>query len=492
MSRDFGAADMPNAPFILLRSYVTAAFRDQKDQLGAPDSTNPLLDIDPANSSSTIPVSVVEPGLRAHRTDIFSFFARDRFPRMTGGGTVSSGVQPFVADMATQEAWIWYGHLKLPDNNGSFSAGTNPGAFTFTGNPNNFYSSQWLLGRVAMLLHEEDESSNEIITTQTVLDQSGNAAIGSPIKTHQTHYTVDGTDLAPLSYQSRIFPPYAGHAATDYLLESSRYDLAGTSMVAFKPILKNYITANPNPPAGSEWWEQLMLGRRFQASPFALKSGSQARLTPDNVAQQVPVFLANCTQFIVEYAGDFIAQDTDSASPTYGALLDACVDGSTSPVSYKPVFQGVRQGTDGEIDFVLVPDPITPTIKRKQIRWYGFPRDTNGNGTISVNEGDVCPLRDTIHLIPSGTPAWSGVSVPFEKMASSTLAEQPDYSASGVVAASRAVNGPPYLSLPGDYTCAWGPDDPIRPSMIRIVIGLDDPNGHLSQTQFFEFVFKVQ
>src|SRR5262245_24209037 len=37
MSRDFGAADMRNAPFVILRSRRVAAFRDQQDRLNDSD-----------------------------------------------------------------------------------------------------------------------------------------------------------------------------------------------------------------------------------------------------------------------------------------------------------------------------------------------------------------------------------------------------------------------------------------------------------------------
>jgi hypothetical protein len=49
--------------------------------------------------------------------------------------------------------------------------------------------------------------------------------------------------------------------------------------------------------------------------------------------------------------------------------------------------------------------------------------------------------------------------------------------------------------LPKDfiYRAAWGPDvSTPKPSYIRIVMSLDDPNGHLNGGQTYEYVFRLQ
>src|SRR3954464_14171425 len=74
--------------------------------------------------------------------------------------------------MTADEAWVWYGHLWLPNNNGAWPAPSNattpsvtfPGESTYSGNPsatiannpNNYYATQWILGRVAILLAQPD------------------------------------------------------------------------------------------------------------------------------------------------------------------------------------------------------------------------------------------------------------------------------------------------------------------------------------------------
>jgi hypothetical protein len=45
---------------------------------------------------------------------------------------------------------------------------------------------------------------------------------------------------------------------------------------------------------------------------------------------------------------------------------------------------------------------------------------------------------------------------------------------------------------PGEhYTCAWGPNDTVKPSLIRIIVTLADPAGRLPDGQTFEFVINL-
>ena len=187
------------------------------------------------------------------------------------------------------------------------------------------------------------------------------------------------------------------------VFESSRYDLAGTSIDAFRSRLFTDINTSSSYP----WFRYLMgfddiiavnptgtavTGGRFQASPF-----STSPITAQQVASQSPIFLPACTQFIVEYAGDYFSQEQEYSPPgsttvdaNYGQIIDSYDVG----------------GTDGQIDFI-----VDRATKKRQIRWYGLPRDTNGpevgvpdghvigwsgaTSTLTPNQLiDVVPLRD--------------------------------------------------------------------------------------------------
>src|SRR5689334_10526929 len=71
------------------------------------------------------PVLPTTPNDRAHRLDTMSFFSRGRFERQTGND------DEFVSDMSSNEAWIWYGHLRM-NSLGTFSASQDPGQGTIS------------------------------------------------------------------------------------------------------------------------------------------------------------------------------------------------------------------------------------------------------------------------------------------------------------------------------------------------------------------------
>src|SRR5206468_740365 len=82
----------------------------------------------------------------------------------------------------------------------------------------------------------------------------------------------------------------------------------------------------------------------------------------DVAARAVPAFITSCSQFMVEYAGDFLEQDNDPNSPTYGQVTNA----------YFP------------LDFATPTAPATDGVTDFIVQW----NDANGNGLIDVNERD--------------------------------------------------------------------------------------------------------
>lgn len=408
--RDFSTADMTNAPCIVVRSFSTKAFASRQDYLGAIDQGDPLNDTDSTGATLTHLIGDVDS--RIHRTDLLMFFSRDTFARQTGDFR-------YLDDMSCQEAMLWYGHLNLPDDSGVFSTTTNPGAGASGTNPNNFFASQWILGRLAILLQEPLAGN---ITTYKY--------VPSFTATNHQYIRGSGSSLDPLAHDSAA-------TTSGYTLEQSRYDLAGTSMGGYKQILTNYLASNP----AGHWWDSMMSGWRFQARPFVLGAAGQ-RLSPADVALQAPIFLSNCTQFAVEFAGDFVRQN-----PSTGAFIDAV--------------------PDGEIDYYM-----PGAGKPKQIRWYGYPRNTSdptNTLAIKASEGDVVPVRD-----------FASAQQTFERELPTTTAQ--DYQTIAY----------PSSGAPPIYTCAWGPSDTNRPSLFRIVISVDDPNGRFAEPLTFEYVFKVQ
>jgi type II secretory pathway pseudopilin PulG len=482
MYRDFSNIAGDDAPFLIIHSRTQPAFRNKQDMLAdtdfnpaAPDPTKILttdLDGKDTDNDGNVEgdVSVVGERVQAamynsrnHRTDIIQFFAHDLFRRQTGNlGT-------YVADQSSLEATIWYGHLWLPDGSGSFNANTLPGAGSPTSNPNNYFASQWILGRQAILLNKKDASGNIVdgaLNNQDFIDVTG------------------ALPLSPLQYASTATQKTTG--TLPYQIQDSRYDLAATSMADFRTVLDTYIANNTSP----SWWSLMMAAntQRFRASSVVFKPIDSVQS-----AKMTPIFLPGCTQFIVEYAGDFVRQDNNTALSTYGNVIDGYFDPTTGPnFTVKP------GGTDGVIDYIVM-DPVT---KRTQIRWYGLPRDTNGDGSIAgppfasggggANLKDVVPLRDVLKASTgTGSASYTGnVSAPFERLAlvpgpGSTLTPRPSY---------LNPTGPTAQNMqPGEYyTCAWGPRDKVKPSMIRITIVLDDPSGRLGEGKTYEYVFKIQ
>jgi hypothetical protein len=222
-------------------------------------------------------------------------------------------------------------------------------------------------------------------------------------------------------------------------------------------------------------------------------------MTSEAMSQMAPVLAPAVSQFIVEFAGDFVSQADN------GTAADGSVgfkpDGTALPAGqgcYYDVATGlpIPAGQDGKIDFI-VKNPGTANAVRS-IRWYGMPRSTTGNTTINVGNGDVCPLRDTVRLAAGYN---SIVNTPIERIAPATQGTGPgsnllpntfvntpgDYNT-----VTKANGGMPSAATGGFfYICAWGPYDTVRPKLIRIVMTLEDTTGRLPDGQTYEYVFSL-
>ncbi len=535
----------PNAACLIINNIAVPAFRDRADEagdkgVGVISSSSPsyrrelTIDIDgDGNEGDTKkPGEVISPltyNFRNHRIDVLSFFARDVFPRQTGNNGF------ITADMSSDEAWIWYGHLWLPDNNGAYKVDTNGTPITFPGmggsaslNPNNYYATQFVLGRVAMLLREKNQDAVGGI----INDDNGKS---QRFIDRQNPYPPRSAgpyanELEPLSANAQAASIPSDSQA--FALRHSRFDLAATRISSFNYKLQSYlapasgnVTGFYSSPASGNvaWWEQLMAGTptlpsanqfpapasanandaiagRFHCEPFAQKP-----LGAIAMAKASPYFLQGCSQFTVEFAGDFVTQNNDpsdctpsppfAASPssndgTYGEVLSAVSDGVLDfyvDKSSDPAYVANTPGTEN------------PGLWRRQIRWYGLPRDTNGDAVaqgwyaragrpLTNNDmPDVVPVRDVVRscVYGGGFQTFNGFG--FEKIINplAPSGSNGNY-ADLTLAQTIEASGNP---IPA-YTCAFGPND-ARVKLIRITITLTDSTGRLPDGITYQYIFTV-
>ena len=459
-----------NGPCIIIRSQQMYAFRNLQDELSDRDfvpgtamtSTQgkgfiSSVDIDsdgtegePAVRGERIPPTATN--TRSHRIDELMFFANHMFHRQTGAGgrLTSSG--------SSKEAFVWYGHLQLANNqptpayynpgeaDGGTSGSVETGGPAGAGarNDNNRYATQWTLGRVPILLI--GDTIDPVNPPPSYLGRAGNNL--SPL-----------ADMSVVQYSPNERPP----AGSPPQIHRSVCDVAQTSIADYRGLLSD----RRNWSSGAEWWDTVAK-TRFWANPSPLRPLDAAK-----ISRTAPIFVQGCTQFIVEYAGDFLSQ--------------VQTPGSTEGRITGHVFSTTGSG-DGVTDFVVL-NPGTPAAIRRT-RWYGMPRNVDtsddgqtgpgmirgGNGTSDTNQLiDVDPLRDVL-------ASFGGVGAPsFEPDIDQLLPARANYA-----------DGNPV----GRYVAAWSPSDLSygslrKPTMMRITIVVDDPDGRMTEGQRYEYVFKL-
>ena len=448
-----GLVNGDDSPGLVIISQSVPTFRNRPDQQqdrdGLPNTLN-----DTAGNGSLRTMSWSDVNYRMHRVDRICFFTRGSFHRQT------ADAPSYVSGTSASEAFVWMGHLALPNNAAvnSWNAAkpaspTDPNGRYFRpaeppvpgpnagskANDNNYFATDWALGRQVILL--ASLPPNASVSNL----ENGFAAVGQN----------------PLSL---LQPAVSGR--TDHQpLFASRYDLAYTTIDSYRQL----------EGSSNVWWEGMggvqpplnvpNFDIRYYANPFPQKprvsDPQPAAWMSAAVAQTTPVFIRGCTQFIVEFAGDFVTQNPDGTIPQNG------------------------NQPDGQIDFNV--DRLTGA---HSIRWYGFPRnagdETNANQpTIGVVNGPtgyqfgVCPLHDTTKFAGNTQPAPE--RPPFLASQNNYVNWQSSYNANATY---------PY-SQP--YIVAWGPDTAgfPKPKMIRITIAVDDPAGHLNTEQTYEYVFNL-
>lgn len=492
---------MKNAPLFYIRSGVAStptswgAFTTEAERSSDRDAgTNPDAPLtQDFNSNGTEGdanvigeiTSLAQYNSRNHRVDVIGFPANGLFRRHTANdGSYSSNT-------TSQDAFIFYGHVNLP----TFTGGTPPVVYFQPGDPaagnvNNSLASQWILGRVALLMRDLTGGEAHI-------------ARNFPAR-----------PLSPLRWDS-----LSSDTPTRFL-QDSRYDLVNASLEQVRQdvadIRANVGATNFEWPR-STWWQPLVYTLTVAANPGPPGDGTipltdpvsrfncnpriAKPITSESMAKAMPVLLNNCSQFAVEYAGDFLTQNNNQY----------VYNNATPPtLVYNPDWGTVTAlEPDGVIDYVVDHSKVTNTDYNvaARTRWYGLPRDTNDDGIISgfannpsyqrarydtsvqytnFSSGnelvDVVPLRDVVATIrdPSNGngqlyPNFFGAA--FER-------ELPFYAPGGEYMSGLA-NAPANVKNAFRYTCVWVNSSP---KMIRIALKLEDPAGRLPEGQWYEYV----
>ncbi|HEX2970912.1 MAG TPA: prepilin-type N-terminal cleavage/methylation domain-containing protein [Tepidisphaeraceae bacterium] len=464
-TRDFShAVPAWEMPFLTIFSMQQFAFRNRADMNNDPDGNPHTMDVNnDGNENNTNLGEYIHPFIyndRNHRVDRIGFFARDSanpFECQTGNlvPTNSSDPIPLISPDKSEEAYVWYGHLRLPtmppkaNKDIQMRGGLyyDPGWGNAQDNLKNFFSDDWCFGRAAILLKD-----------------FGNV-------TSENYICPSSTLLSPLGEGSRN-----ASAARQWAIEESRFDVANTSIRLFREDFAS-IALNDLIDA---------MGYRFNCKPWAMRGTAGDSINMgDEMALTVPFVQRGVSQFVIEFAGDFITQNAD---------------GTTK------LFQ-----PDNEIDYVLIPDPAKSGNYIKQVRWYGMPRnvdkqnDINGRpripagGVDAVRSADVLPLRDLLPTSPAaavkqGKDILQGIER-FEfrnpnsnnNAAGQTVPKVKDY-------ATQPDKGGSMLAV---YECGWNSDDlnnPAigKPTMIRLVMTLTDANGRLPEGQTVEYVYTLK
>ncbi len=518
------------APFLTISNFRIATYRNQADYNGAinppvltasnltPAASTAIRTVRDSDGVTQRTLPLYEYGLRNFRTDTIGFFGLGDFKTQTGSVTTATYQDDGVNSDA---AYIQYAQLRVFDGNPAslgFSRGHgHPGSFltptnTPEQNKNNRFAEQFMLGRVQNLLIEPEDYYNSAsvgaATTPTEMYKYKTIVAGGdvtkPVFFARRNWDAP-TDVSPLMTASNNRPTltplniasliycYKPSANINQIVDmkdvvgggtgqtavfGARSDVFGAGLEELRKRCEFMVDTDTTsvPAAGSEWHSTLNSSwvDRFIVNPYSAMSSTAGNLQFDARSMgQRQHLLAECnTQFIVEFAGDFVTQNSATGAPAGGAATP-----------------------DGIVDFVIVNNV-------RQVRWYGMPRDVDNDGTIPgpgnaarLTSPDVIPLCDF-----AGTRNGSGsqpTSSAFEThIPPITSGSNADY----LKVFTEPAGDPDDTS----YVCVWGPNEFKTgtvvgtetyysvPQMIRFVIEIADPKGRLAEPVTQEYVFPVK
>ena len=468
---------------------MTGGFGGLEEQRADRDGDPRTVDLNPGTS---VPVRLASLSDRIPRLDRLGFCARGLFRRNTSADTKAY-------DAATSgEAFIWYGHTVYPKLHGVANL-----------QPNFQYASERILGRMCYLL--KDTSS------------SGASPGNYPVVPNGGSTTNDA--LTPLGYDTQNQATILG---PDNWI--GRYDLAMATVDQWRVTVNKAYDANyypvPTPPGFKQFLEAPKWYQALETTPGTPSPKIFRPVCDPNIIRSVapppapqgisskklavtaPFFVANCTQFVVEYAGDFLNQD-----PADGAVIDV-----SKWVDTNGLLQTGK--TDGQIDYIVDKPTTDPKTWSRRIRWYGLPRDTTGpdpDGVTRINEFDVVPLRDVVYATFKGPfvgasfvrAVWE-VEYPGSTMYTAAGAPITGLGTAGGIALYNPVGTPvknadytqfedstvPVIPVPPAmdtanrsslfrYVNAWHNDSP---AMVRVLFKVNDPSNRIQNGQWFEYV----
>jgi type II secretory pathway pseudopilin PulG len=499
-------------------------------------------------------VPIYQYGQRNFRVDTISFWSRGKFQRQTGNLPIgaSSSERAFVSNSSGTEAWTFYGILSIHNGDQSqndrvmpaVSAYGAPGLAQTQGHPSfpaqpnnsNQFASDFKLGRVAMIFKQPTLFNSRAALLdddgylEPFLSPEGEPFANSGAISNPTWPFGQGTGVVQQPGEWAKRRVFSGPSTTeDRELERSffatdtrryqfigRFDLVARTVANFRASLAalpgnstahtlplmlqglapdvaaNNTQANTLLEMNGSYFDRFWTRPSTGASSGAAEGGTDGNvgLNEFTVSQRASLLSDGVSQFIVEFAGDFVTQDPSSAQVTSG-----------SP--------------DGIVDFALVPDPENSASSRlrRVTKWYGMPRKVDAinledpdpvtrlvtiNAVSPWTTNDVSPVKE---MRPSAT-------FPFER--NLDVRNVPGYP-NGTAESSSIPNTIPFgLSVPdySAYVCAWGPaefDAPLQttgpnagqrsvgvPSMIRFIVETRDSRGRNQQPVTQEHVFRVK
>jgi prepilin-type N-terminal cleavage/methylation domain-containing protein len=354
-------------------------------------------------------VSLPDYGPFNFRVDILSFFTRGSFERQTGATAANDNTWSSPLRSNEAWVWYGHMRVfnQDPGNLDSAAGYSMPGTGTVnprvtgTVNLSQRYAEQFILGRMQVVLREPITYGGPVPTVvgdngvpQSFLNRAMNVVtstgatpesnVSGWIRPEDTVFFRNtagslvgrASIWAPLTFGStpQIFSGFTtanpnGHTSLNtgapanqtFSAQQARVDVAGVDIATWRArivaVLREVnLLREPTVVGGvlmESWYSAMFSGAAVGGGLPAAPNGQRPWVNPypqkpfdsKRMAQRNNVLAEGCSQFVVEFAGDFIGQASDGAVTS--------------------------NGPDGALDFVQIGG-------QNFTRWYGLPRDVGG------------------------------------------------------------------------------------------------------------------